>query len=124
MVEPTTSERITIPCSGPGAGTAPLTWGQKALLEYLELTGIAADSCGAHFLPAGTTVESVVDRVRALMSRHSALRMTWATGEDGRPYQVVSESGKIDIEVVTFGRDSAPADAVDYGNRRWQEWTM
>ncbi|MFL6141269.1 MAG: condensation domain-containing protein [Labedaea sp.] len=119
-----TIERIPISFSGPGAGTAPLTWGQKALLEYLELTGIAADSCGAHFLPAGTTVETLVERLRETMSRHSALRMTWARGEDGRPYQVVSESGEIDLEVVTFDGETDPDDAIAYGNEIWRGWMI
>jgi len=42
MAEQTGTDRIRVPFAGPGAGTAPLTWGQKAILHDMRETGWAA----------------------------------------------------------------------------------
>lgn len=94
------SDRITIPFSGPGAGTAPLSWGQKAILRDMRATGWTHNSSGAQQLPHGTTVEAVAENLRRLVSRYPALRMRLGTDATGRACQVVSESGEIDLEVV------------------------
>lgn len=109
MVEQTTSDRITVPFSGPGAGTAPLSWGQKAILRDMRETGWTHNSSGAHPLPHGTTVEAVAASLRALVSRYPALRLRLGTDADGRACQVVSGSGEIDLEVVNLADSCEPA---------------
>jgi hypothetical protein len=124
MVEPTASDRITVPFSGPGAGTAPLTWGQKAILQDMRETGWTHNNSGAHHLPDGTTVEDMAERLGRLMSKHPALRMRLGTDADGKPCQVVSASGEIELEVVSFADGVERADAIKYGNDLWYEWLL
>jgi hypothetical protein len=124
MVEQTGSDRITIPFSGPGAGTAPLSWGQKAILRDMRETGWTHNSSGAHQLPHGTTVEAVAESLRALMSRYPALRMRLGTDADGRACQVVSESGEIDLEVVNLADGSEPAEVGKYVDDLCYAWMV
>jgi hypothetical protein len=124
MSEQTRSDRITVPFSGPGAGTAPLSWGQKAILADMRETGWTHNSSGAHKLPHGTTVEAVAGSLRALVSRYPALRMRLGTGADGRACQVVSGSGEIDLEVVDLADDSEPADVGKYVDDLCYAWMV
>jgi hypothetical protein len=117
-------DRITVPFSGPGAGTAPLTWGQKAIMRDMRATGWTHHNSGAHPLPDGTTVEDVAARLGRLMGKHPALRMRLGTDADGKPCQVVHASGEIDLEVVTFADELERDDAISYGNELWFDWMM
>jgi len=124
MGDQTRADRITIPFSGPGAGTAPLSWGQKAILRDMRETGWTHNSSGAHQLPPGTTVEAVVENLRRLVSRHPALRLRLGTDADGRPCQVVSESGEIDLEIVNIADSSEPADVAKYVDDLCYAWMV
>jgi Condensation domain len=116
--------RIVVHFSGPGAGTAPLTWGQKAIMQDMRETGWTHNSSGAHNLPAGTTVEDLAERLRGLMSRHPALRTRLSTGPDGMPCQVVHSSGEIDLEVVDIADDVEPANAAKRTDQMWFDWLL
>lgn len=124
MAERFTLERIAVPFSGPGAGTAPLTWGQKAIMRDMRATGWAHNNCGAHPLPEGLTVAEIADRLGRLMGKHPAARLRLGTDEHGRPCQVVHGSGEIDLEVVTFPDDADRAEAIHHGNGLWLEGMM
>ncbi|NUT45751.1 MAG: condensation protein [Saccharothrix sp.] len=115
-------DRIAVPFAGPGAGVAPLSWGQKALLKDMRTSNWTYNISGAHYLPDGLTVQDVADRLSALMGKHPALRTRMGTDDEGRPCQVVSASGEIDLEVVDFADHLDRADAVNYGNRLWLKW--
>ncbi|QFZ21238.1 condensation domain-containing protein [Saccharothrix syringae] len=124
MDEGFTSERIAVPFSGPGAGTAPLAWGQKAIMKDMRVTGWTHNNSGAHPLPDGLTVADVAERLGRLMGKHPALRMRLGTDDEGRPCQEVVGSGEIDLEVFTFADDLDRSAAVDFGNRLWFDWMM
>jgi Condensation domain len=116
--------RMSVPFAGPGAGTAPLTWGQKAILRDMRATGWTHNNSGAHPLPEGSTVAQVAARLGRLMSEHPALRMRLGTDAGGNPCQVVAASGEIDLEVVTFPDEADRDAAIDYGNELWFDWMM
>lgn len=124
MFDQTTSDRITVPFSGPGAGTAPLSWGQKAILREVRDTGWTHNSSGAHEVPHGTTVEAVAAGLGAVMSRYPALRLRLGTDADGHPCQVVFGSGEIDIEVVNLADDSDPADVGTFVDDLCHAWLV
>jgi hypothetical protein len=124
MAEQTYAERVTVPFSGPGAGTAPLTWGQKAILRDMRETGWTHNSSGAHELPRGTTVAAVAEGLRALVSRYPALRMRLGADADGRACQVVHGSGEIDLDVVTIADGSAPADVAAFVDDLCHAWMV
>lgn len=124
MAEPTDVDRIAVPFAGPGAGIAPLTWGQKAIMRDMLATGWTHNNSGAHPLPEGSTVEDVAARLGWLMGKHPALRMRLGTGPDGEPCQVVHGSGEIDLEVMTFADELDRAAAIGYGNQLWFDWMM
>lgn len=122
--ERTVEDRIVVPFSGPGAGTAPLTWGQKAILQDMRETGWTHNSSGAHSLPEGTTAADVAEQLRGLMSRHPALRTRLATGADGTPYQEVSASGEIDLVVVDIADGVEPIEVDRYTDQLWYDWLL
>lgn len=124
MAEPSTVERIAVPFSGPGAGTAPLSWGQRAIMRDMRATGWTHNNSGAHPLPENMTVADVAARLSRLMSKHPALRTRLGTDADGQPCQVVSGSGEIELDVLTFADELDRAEAIRYGNRLWFDWMM
>lgn len=122
MAEGFVLDRITVPFAGPGAGTAPLTWGQKALLRDMRTSDWTYNISGAHHLPEGLTVTDVAELLGRLMGKHPALRTRIGADDEGNPCQVVSGSGEIDLEVVTFADELDREAAYRYGNKRWLEW--
>jgi condensation domain-containing protein len=124
MSDRSMSDRITVSFSGPGAGTAPLSWGQKAILREVRDTGWTHNSSGAHEVPRGTTVEAVAAGLGAVMSRYPALRLRLGTDEAGDPCQVVFGSGEIDLEVVNLADDSDPADVGKFVHDLCYAWLV
>lgn len=102
-------EKVVVPFSGPETGTAPLTWGQKAVWQDMQATGESLSLAGIHELPAGTTVADVAAALASLIGRHPALRMRLGTAAPGRPCQVVSGSGEVAFDIVTIPDDAAGA---------------
>jgi len=93
------STEIPVPFTGLGAGTGDLTWGQLRIWSAMTLSGTTVNMGGVTPLPPGTTLESTVDLVRDLMSRHTTLR-TRLTFDDGSPQQTVAGEGVITLAVV------------------------
>ena len=124
MDERISFDRITVPFSGPGAGVAPLTWGQKAIIHDMSRSDWTYNISGAHPVPEGAepTVEELAARLGRLMGEHPALRTRFDTDDEGRPRQVVSASGEIDLEVVTFADGCERGDAVNHSYKMWLEW--
>ncbi|MCE6996436.1 condensation domain-containing protein [Saccharothrix sp. S26] len=124
MAERVTFDRIAVRFSGPGAGVAPLTWGQKAILRDVRASGWSNNISGAHPVPDGATVDGLAERLGRAMGKHPALRTRLGVDADGRPCQVVAGSGEVDVEVVTFADELDRGEAIDYGNRLWVDWLV
>ncbi|MFI6130649.1 condensation domain-containing protein [Micromonospora sp. NPDC051141] len=114
MIAQTAEVRIPVPFAGPGAGTAPLTWGQKAILEDMRETGWTHNVSGAHPVPAGVTVEQMAAELADLLARHPALRMRLGTDDRGGPCQVVSAAGETVLDVVDVPDNADPADVATF----------
>ena len=133
MLERASHDRVDVPFAGP-AGTAPLTWGQKAILIRMREAGwresgwrregtfgrLAAFSAGFYTAePEGTAVEDVAAQISDMMGRHAALRLRLGTGADGQPCQLVSGSGQIPLDIVTVPDAEDPASVTKYANDLW-----
>ena len=116
-------ERIAIPFAGDGAGTAPLTWGQKAILQDMRETGWSHNTSGAHRLLDGTA-EDIAALVGKVVSRHPALRFRLGTGPDGKPCQRIAASGELPMLVLTAPDDADPDEVTKYTNELWFSWLM
>ncbi|WP_089157740.1 condensation domain-containing protein [Micromonospora sp. NBS 11-29] len=114
MFGQSTLTQVPVPFAGPGAGTAPLTWGQKAIMQDMRETGWTHNVSGFNPLPAGATVEQVAAELAGLMTRHPALRMRLGTDDRGGPCQVVSAAGETTLDVVDVPDDADPADVAKY----------
>ncbi|MEU1807438.1 condensation domain-containing protein [Micromonospora aurantiaca (nom. illeg.)] len=135
MFAQTVQAQVPVSFAGPGAGTAPLTWGQKAIMQDMRETGWTHNVSGAHPMPAGVTIEQVAAEFAALMARHPALRMRLGAGAGDGPCQVVSASGETVLDVVDVPEDADPADvaafAYDLGHARllshydlYRDWSV
>ena len=95
MFEQTRQDRMVVQFTGAEAGTAPLTWGQQAILQDMRDNDDQFTMFGTIPLPEGSTVEDAAARLSALIHRHAALRMRLRNGPGDRPYQQVAGSGQI-----------------------------
>lgn len=93
-------EQIPVRFSGPGAGCAPLTWGQKQVLRDMEESGQTLNMSDVQPLPPGTRVSEVAATLAGLMSRHPALRTRFPVQQDGSLRQVATESGELFLQVA------------------------
>ncbi|MEO7261311.1 MAG: condensation domain-containing protein [Jatrophihabitantaceae bacterium] len=123
FVQPVES-RFTVPFSGTVSGAAPLTWGQKAILQDMRENVFTLNASGAHALAEGATVESVAAQLGELISRHPALRVRLATDPQGNIGQEVAGSGEAAVEVMDFADDDDPADVAKYTDQLWYDWLM
>ncbi|WFE36237.1 condensation domain-containing protein [Micromonospora sp. WMMD975] len=114
MIAQTAEAQVPVPFAGAGAGAAPLTWGQKAIMQDMRETGWTHNVSGAHPLPAGVTVEQMAAELADLMARHPALRMRLGVDDRGGPCQVVSGSGETVLDVVDVPDDADPADVAAF----------
>jgi hypothetical protein len=114
MFEPTSQDRVVVQFTGAEAGTQPLTWGQKAILQDMQDSGRQFSMPGMVNLPEGSSVEDAADRVSGLMGRHAALRMRLRTDGAGRPGQEIAGSGQIGLDILTFPDDAGRADVDRY----------
>lgn len=112
MTEPTATSRIPVRFSGPGAGTAPLTWGQKAILEDIRESGWTHNITDVRPVAPGTTAEDAVGWSAGIMSRHPAARLRLVTDEQGRDYQEIRSGGELFMDVYDFD-DTVDDEAVD-----------
>ncbi len=103
-------ERIMVDFVGDGAGDGELSWGQKENWMRVVRERNWLPLGGPFPLPAGTTVDDVVDQLRYIMSRFHSMRTRLRLDADGRPVQVVFGSGEIPLEIIDAG--DADPDAV------------
>jgi hypothetical protein len=106
------------------SGAAPLTWGEKAIMQDMRETGWTLNASGARELAEGATVERVAARLSRLMGRHPALRVRLATDSHGAVYQEVAASGETAVEVLDFGDDDDPHDVAKYTDQLWYDWLL
>ena len=116
--------RLVVPFAGTVSGRAPLTWGEKALLQDQRETGWALNAAGAQTLAKGATVEEAAARLGRLVSNQPALRVRLGTEADGSLYQQVHETGELAVEVLDFADSDDPAEVAAYTERLWQEWLI
>ncbi len=119
MFEHATGHKVLVPFSGPGAGTAPLAWGQKVIMTDMRAGSWSLNASGAHALPKGFTVDDVAAQLSAIVSKYSALRTRIDVDEQGEPCQVAYESGEIALDVIDVDGDADPAAFTD---RLWYDW--
>ncbi|GAA4199701.1 hypothetical protein GCM10022252_51910 [Streptosporangium oxazolinicum] len=130
--------------SGSRSGTAPLTWGQRAIWDTIQKT--APDD---HYFNFGRvlavprrarplTVAGAAEVLRTLVERHESLRTrlgevpydavpqgeTYGSGARAEPWQVLATGGSIPVTVSEGDperlRDALAETAFDYGN----EWPL
>jgi hypothetical protein len=116
--------RFVVPFSSTVSGQAPLTWGQKAVLQDIRETGFSLNASGAQIVADGATVESVAARLGRLVSRYPALRVRLDTDAHGRDSQVVVGSGEIAVEVMDFAEDDDPHDIAKFTDQLWLDWLL
>ncbi len=117
-------DRIVVPFTGAEAGTEPLTWGQKAILQDMQDSGNQFSMGGMLELAQGSTVEDAAARLSGLMDRHAALRMRLATDHMGRPCQEVAGSGRIDLDILTAPDDADRADVARHADDLMAQWPL
>ncbi len=119
MFEQTSRDRIVVQFTGAEAGTEPLTWGQKAILQDMQDSGDQFSMGGRIELPEGSTVEDAAARLSGLMGRHAALRMRLGDRQRGPAGQEVAGSGQIGLDILTFPDDADRADVARYRDHLW-----
>lgn len=111
------ANRILVPFQGEGSGTGELSWGQRELWGAMQQKHTWMPIGNVKPLPAGTTVDKMVDDLRFLMCHYPTLRTRLRLDRHG-PKQVVSDSGEVALEVVdTDGQN--PADVAEQVRRRY-----
>ena len=98
---------VRVRFEGHGSGIAELTWGQREIWRSIRQRESAMIVGGAFPLPAGTTLETMADTLRHLMSRYQSLRTRLVFSADGRPMQSLASSGEIELAVVDADGDDA-----------------
>ncbi len=116
----TTSE-IAVDFAGDGAGTAPLTWGQLRVWQKAREIGQTMNIVVADLLPEGTSIAEMVAFLRFMVSRHPALR-TQLRFVDGHPWQVVSGSGSVPLQIVDIDAGDPAATAEELRARYQLTW--
>jgi hypothetical protein len=117
-------DRIEVPFAGDGAGTEPLTWGQKAILQDMRASGNQFSMGGRFGLPEGSTEASAAAHLSGLVSRHAALRTRLCPGGAGAPGQEVAGSGQTALDILTVPDDAGPADITRYAAGLMDTWPL
>jgi hypothetical protein len=94
------TDSIPVRFSGPGAGRAPLTWGQKQVLLEMAESGQTLNMGDVWTLRRPATVSEAAAQFADMISRHPSLRTRFPAQPDGRPGQVVTESGELCVPIV------------------------
>src|SRR5215471_6439663 len=124
MFEPASRDHVVVQFTGAGAGTQPLTWGQKAIYEDMQASGNQFSMPGRMKLPEGSTVEDAAARLNGLMSRHAALRMRLGADSAGRPCQQIAASGQTGLDILTLPDDTDRAGIARYIEHLWDTWPV
>jgi|SRR5580658_99343 hypothetical protein len=102
MSEQIRRDQVAIAFSGAQAGTAPLTWGQKAIWQDIQDNRDQFSMFGSLSLPEHSTVASVTAQLAELIVAHDALRTRLRTGPGNRLYQQAAGSGEIGLDIWTL----------------------
>lgn len=116
--------RMAVEFSGTEAGSAPLTWGQKAILQDMRDNGDQFTMFGAMPLPEGTTTEDAAAWLSTLTRRHAALRVRLASGPGGSPCQDVAGSGRTGLDIHTVPDDAGEAGVARYADHLLATWPL
>ncbi|MGH3274551.1 MAG: condensation domain-containing protein [Streptosporangiaceae bacterium] len=117
-------DRIVVPFAGADAGTAPLTWGQKAILRDMQDNGSQFTMTGTMPLPPGSTVAAAAARLSGLIGQHAALRTRLSRGPGDRQYQAVDGSGQVSLDVLTIPDGADQADIARYVDDLQVTWPL
>ena len=104
-------DRILVPFSGDGSGESAVTWGQRNMLQMMQLAGEAVMIGGTMPLAEGTTVENIVHLLGFIVERNHSLRTLIRYEDGGEPVQVLHSSGEVGLDIVDIGPDEDPAEA-------------
>jgi len=115
-------ERMAVPFTGPESGTAPLSWGQRAIWQDMQDSGNQFNMGGMFELPGGSSVQDAAARLRGLMSRHAALRVRLAAGPAGGICQQVAGSGQTGLDILTIPDDVSQAGLARYAADLMDTW--
>jgi hypothetical protein len=124
MSEPAETDRMVVPFTGPQAGTLPLTWGQKAILQDMRDSGNQFSMGGRYELPEGSSVEDAAARLSGLVGRHASLRMRLRTDGADRPCQEIAGSGAIGLDILAIPDDADRADVLRYAADLMETWPL
>jgi hypothetical protein len=113
-------QTIMVPFHGEGSGTEELTWGQWTVWRMMSGFGSVFMVGGAMKLEDGTTLEQLEHLLAFIMARHQSLRTRIHTGPDGRPVQVLAESGEVGLEVIDTEADEDPATLAETIRERYE----
>ncbi|MFG2039501.1 hypothetical protein [Dactylosporangium sp. NPDC048998] len=92
--------RVVVPFKGEGAGRGPLAWGQIENWHAVRSLGHWMPIGGVQPVPAGTTIDDVVDELRFHLQRYVTLRtLLHIPGDGGTPEQEVFAEGELELEV-------------------------
>jgi hypothetical protein len=117
MPELPAAEKVLVPFSGQQAGTAPLTWGQRAVWQDMQAAGRSMCLAEVSRPPAGTTAGQIMARYADLIGRHPALRTRLEAGAPDGPRQVVHASGQVVVDIVTVPDDATAREVERYASR-------
>ncbi|WP_175412146.1 condensation domain-containing protein [Streptomyces sp. TRM64462] len=115
--EPVTS--LTVPFSGLRAGTAPMSWGQRAIwksIAWLKEEAHYFNTPRVVRIPDGTTTDRAVAAIAGVLTRHEALRTTFADGPDGGT-QTVHGEGEVTVEVHATAAPLPEEEAAAFARR-------
>jgi hypothetical protein len=124
MFEPARQDRIVVTFAGDQAGTEPLTWGQKAILQDMQDSGNQFNMGGRMSLPEGSGIADAAARLSGLMGRHAALRLRLGTDGTGRPAQEIAGSGELGLDILTAPDDADQADVARYAADLMDTWPL
>ncbi|HET7018265.1 MAG TPA: condensation domain-containing protein [Streptosporangiaceae bacterium] len=122
MLEPIGRDAVVVEFAGAHAGTAPLTWGQKAIYQDMCESGNQFNMGGRMELPPGTTIGDAAARLRRLILRHAALRMRLRTDGAGRPGQEIAGSGEIGLDILTIPDEADEVQVASYAADLMDTW--
>jgi hypothetical protein len=124
MSEPICGDRMIIRLAGAEAGSAPLTWGQKAILQDMQDNGDQFSMFGTVPVRDGGTVADVAARLSGLVLRHDALRTRLGMGPGDRLYQQVAGSGQIGLDILTIPDNADRVDTARYIDHLLATWPL
>jgi hypothetical protein len=120
MSPPDVIDRIMVRFEGDGAGIDDLAWGQREIWSAMQRQDSWLPVGGCLPLPAGTTVDDMVEELRWHLKRHPSMRTRLRFGPDGEVRQVVSASGEVPLEIVDAAGDD-PAVVAARVDRRYRD---